>query len=190
VVDGDGLSTVPLRVRALERPWRRGQDGRAAAGSVQDLPLLEDREAAFDQGSRGVDDVVVLALRLGEAAAFERDDHALACAGVGLVGEQFDPGDAGEAEEIVGAGAGQIVGRTPITGADPQQVALVVGEPGEGDRVVAVLVAPVPVDVCAPVGVTQVVDAVDLAALPSIKSQNRWSNVCTGIVMAPERPTV
>jgi hypothetical protein len=123
--------------------------GRAAAGAVEDLPVLEDRESSLYQGAGGVVHVVVLGLLLGQAAVFERDDHAFAGSGVGLVGEQLHLRSAGEAEEVVGAGAGQVVGGASVTGAQPQQVPVVIGQAGEGDRVVAVLVALIPVDVFA-----------------------------------------
>lgn len=41
------------------------EEFRAAAGAVEVRPAFEDREAAFDQGADGVDDVVVLAFPSG-----------------------------------------------------------------------------------------------------------------------------
>lgn len=142
---------------------------RTAAGAAEDRPAFEDRETAFDQGAHGVDNVVVLAFRLGQAAALERDDHAVARAGIGLVRIESQAGLPDLPEEVVSSGGGEVMCGAGIAGAEPDQVPVVVGQAGELDRVVTVLVAPVPVDVFALVGAAQVVDTVDLGAGPASK---------------------
>ena len=137
---------------------------RTAAGPAEDRPALEHCEGPLDQGADGVDCVVMEGFLLGQVPALERGHYSLSCAGVGLVGIECQVGGFDRPGEAVGAGGGEVVGRTGPGGAAPQQVSVVVGRAGALDRVVAVLVAPVPVDVCALLRSASIVDAVDFAA--------------------------
>src|SRR5690606_16450021 len=98
--------------------------------------------------------------------ALDWDGHPRSSAGVGLVGEDLQAGGGRPGEDLVAAGGSEIVGRAGVAGSDPQQLSIAVGERREGDRVVAVLAAPVPADVLGPGpgGSSPVMDAVDLAA--------------------------
>src|SRR5512135_3231017 len=97
----------------------KGEDGTgeradvawAAAGPVEDLPGLQDREAAFGVGADSGMAAVGLPVGVRQVSPLVRGKQSDSCTThIAFVGVEVKLGAGGDGEHAVGAGGGQVVG--------------------------------------------------------------------------------
>src|SRR5512146_2406764 len=173
------LFHVPLLGAVLQGgdgAGERADVARAAAEPVEDLPALQDGEAAFAVGAHSGVAAAGLSVGVRQAPALVGgEEKGPFTTGIALVRIEVEPAAVGDAEHVVGAGGGEVVGGAGQPVKDPDQPAVPVGQPLQVDPVVAMLAGVVPPVVDAdPVGAHQrAVEQGEVAMRPGQRPQRR-----------------
>src|SRR5512135_3915660 len=134
-------------------PCSRVRTARANAPTWREQPrnrsntflALQDGEAAFAVGAHSGVAAVGLSVGVQQAPPLVGgEEKGPFTTGIALVRIEVEPGAVGDAEHVVGAGGGEVVGGAgpPVT--DPDQPSVRVGQPPQVDPVVAMLAGVVP----------------------------------------------
>src|SRR5512146_687027 len=139
---------VPLFRTVFQRENSSGERADltwAAPEPVEDLPALQDREAALGVGAdRGVA-AVGFPGRVRQVPPLVRGEQSKpVTTDVALVGVEVEFGAVSDIEHVVGAGGGEVVGGAGQPVRDPDQPSVRVGQPLQVHPVVAVPAGVVP----------------------------------------------